>query len=245
MNILITNDDGCEAPGLRAAYEAVRPLGRVYVAAPAQEQSGCSHRLTLRGPLVVERRTNDLYGAYYAVHGTPADSVRVALAGLLDAQIDVVVAGINQGANTGVDVFYSGTVAGAREGAIYGKRAIAVSQAVRRDLHAEVDWAASTMAAEQLIRLLLTEALPGPGFWNINLPAPVPKDVLHRVHRVPISTDAIPVQYERRVFDEGNTLEFDAVSNYWERPSTEPTDFTVVRDGHVAVTAVSLDHTFG
>src|SRR3972149_10306423 len=106
-------------------------MGKVHVVVPKSERSACSHTIALRGPITVQRRTHPVYGLSYAVDGSPADCVRLAVGTLVGGPIDLCISGINHGANAGVDTFYSGTVAGAREAAILGIRAIALSQARR------------------------------------------------------------------------------------------------------------------
>jgi len=238
MNIVLTNDDGYDAQGLTAAFDAVRDLGTVLVVAPKTERSACSHTITLRRPITVERRTHPHFGLSFAVDGTPADCVRLAFAALVDHPINLVVSGINQGANAGVDTFYSGTVAGAREAAILGIRAIAVSQALRRDI--PVDWAAATAATADLVKELVSEALPGPGFWCINFPAPIPADLKSHVHRVPVAAHPTPMTFGREEHDDGRILQFDYDASYWLRDVTGPSDYSVIRDGGIAVTAIPL-----
>ncbi len=116
MNIVLTNDDGFEAPGILAAHRALEGLGKIHVIAPAVERSACSHMITLRGPITVERVTRDELGPIFAIGGTPADCIRLAHAELVNGPIDLVVSGINSGLNVGINVRYSGTVAGAAEG---------------------------------------------------------------------------------------------------------------------------------
>ena len=172
MNIVLTNDDGFDAPGLRAAFCALRELGTVHVVAPKTERSACSHAITLRRPIMVHPTKLDGLGTVLAVDGTPADCVRLAIAAIIDQPVDLVVSGINAGANAGVDTYYSGTVAGAREAALLGVPAVAVSQAIRSGV--EIDWAAAADLTAHLVRELCNESLPGPGFWSVNLPAPIP-----------------------------------------------------------------------
>lgn len=238
MNIVLTNDDGFTAPGLLAAYEAIRDRGHVHVIAPKTERSACSHTITLRHPIMVERHDHDIFGLVHAVDGTPADCVRLAFAALVDHPIDLVVSGINRGANAGVDTFYSGTVAGAREGAILGIRAIAISQAIRADV--ETDWAAATRAAKTLIGQFMDEALPGPGFWNINLPAPVPADAADRIRRVPVAAHPMPMNFNHESSADGKVLAFDYGASYWLREVSDPSDYTTIREGDIAVTPIPL-----
>ena len=242
MNILLTNDDGYDAPGLQAAFDALTGLGKVHVVAPQVERSACSHAITLGRPISVEPRLHDRFGQAFAVDGTPADCVRLGVAELIDGQISLVVSGINRGANSGVDVFYSGTVAGAREGAILDIKSISVSQAVRADVH--TDWPAASHITHTLIRQLLQEELPGRGFWSINLPAPIPPDPQKHVHRVGVATEPMPNSFKRTVRDDGRTIEFSYGAPYWDRMAQGPSDYSTIRDGHIAITAIPLHGRF-
>ncbi len=241
MNIVLTNDDGYTAPGIAAAFEALRGLGSVHVVAPMTERSACSHMITLRRPITVDRRSDEHLGRVYAVEGTPADCIRLASAELISEPIDLIVSGINRGANSGVDVFYSGTIAAAREGAILGIPSIAVSQAIR--VGTDVDWSAAANAAGLLIRDLLAEELPGPGFWSVNLPLPIPPDVRDQVRRVPVATDPTPMTFDRITADngdDGRVTQYSYGASYWLRNVAEPTDYSTVRDGQIAVSAIPL-----
>lgn len=238
MIIVLTNDDGIEARGLEAAYNAVRELGNVIVVAPQSERSACSHTITLRTPIDVERQHHPAYGACYAVNGTPADCVRLAHASLIEGPIDLIVSGINHGANAGVDTFYSGTVAGAREGAILGIRAIALSQALRREV--ELDWAPTSKAAALIVRQLVSEPLEGPGFWSVNFPAPVPADPGSNIHRVPVAIHPMPMSFDRKEENDGRSMRFNYGASYWLREVTGPSDYSVIRDGGIAVTPIPL-----
>ena len=121
--ILLSNDDGVKAPGLEVLREGLKDLGDIFVVAPLKEMSGASHSITLKRNIEIKELGKNIY----AVEGTPADCTLIALFGLLPKKPDVIVSGINKGYNLGEDVFYSGTVAAAREGVIYGTPAIAVS----------------------------------------------------------------------------------------------------------------------
>lgn len=238
LNIVLTNDDGYDAPGLYAAYEALRDMGTVHVVAPKTERSACSHTITLGGPITVERLKHDKFGTMYALGGTPADCVRLALAALVEKPINLVVSGINAGANAGVDTFYSGTVAGAREAAILGLRAIAVSQALR--VGVATDWGAATNITAFLVKELIGETLPAPGIWNINLPAPLPANPRERIHRVPVAAHPMPMTFNRAESGDGRTMEFGYGASYWLREVSAPSDYSVIRDGGIAVTTIPL-----
>jgi 5'-nucleotidase len=165
LRLLLCNDDGFDAPGLAALADALEPLGEIWIAAPEHEQSARSHALTLREPLRArvtgERR--------WAVSGTPADCVYVALHHLLPAPPDLVVSGINHGANLGNDVHYSGTVAAAREACLHGMQAISVSQ--RRTEGAPThDWETARHVAARVVREVARSPLPALVHLNVNVP---------------------------------------------------------------------------
>ena len=164
--ILVTNDDGVHAPGLKALASALAALGTVYVVAPDREVSACSQSLTLKHPLRAERVDENVY----AVDGTPADCVNLALVKLLPRRPDLVVSGINRGANLGEDVFYSGTVGGAREGTFFGVPSIAVSLAVR----AEAEFAPAAAFSARLAAIVLSKGLPERTLLNVNVPPGTP-----------------------------------------------------------------------
>ena len=127
--ILVTNDDGVHAPGIRALAQALAKIGEVHVVAPDREVSACGQSLTLKHPL----RAEQIEPKVWSVDGTPADCVNLALVKLLPRRPELVVSGINRGANLGEDIFYSGTVGGAREGTFFGVPSIAMSLATRSD----------------------------------------------------------------------------------------------------------------
>jgi 5'-nucleotidase len=161
--ILVTNDDGVHAPGIRALTRSLEEMGRVEVVAPDREVSACAQSLTLSRPLRTERLAPNIY----AVDGTPADCVNLAVAKLLESRPALVVSGINRGPNLGEDVFYSGTVAGAREGTFFGIPSIAVSLASR----SENDFTPAAEIAARLAALVLERGLPERTLLNVNVPA--------------------------------------------------------------------------
>lgn len=238
MNIILTNDDGYDAPGIIAGYEALRDLGRVEVVAPRTERSACSHMITLRGPISVERVEHKYLGTVHAVGGTPADCVRLAITELFDEPIDLVVSGINRGANTGAYAFYSGTIAAAREAAALGIRSIAVSQAVRAGV--EVDWPAARDLAASMVRRLSQEALPGPGFWSVNFPSPIPPDPSSHTHQVGLATQPVPMSFERIPGDDGRVRQYKYRAPYWVADMDAATDYGTILAGGIAVTAIPL-----
>ncbi|MHC5110859.1 MAG: 5'/3'-nucleotidase SurE [Planctomycetota bacterium] len=238
MNILLTNDDGYAAPGLAAAYDALSPMGKVHVVAPSSERSACSHAISLHGPIHVDIIQHPELGEVHAVNGTPADCVRLAVSELVGIRFDLVISGINRGANIGVDTFYSGTVAGAREATILGLRGIAVSHAVRQTRN--TDWSRASRVASALIESIMDETLPGPGFWNINMPVEIPDDYRSHIHRVPVAHETAPLDFEKADHPDPDVVQYQYGSTYWTREVSEPSDFSVVRNGGIAITAVPL-----
>ena len=169
MRLLLTNDDGITAPGLRALETAARVLGEVVVVAPVACHSGCGHRVTTDEPIRLERQGPE----HLALHGTPADCVRVALHEIVPT-VDWVLAGINAGGNLGADVHHSGTVAAVREAVLHGLPGIAFSHYRRRGL--PFDWERAGHWALAVLRDLLEQPQVPGVFWNVNLPHLDPSD---------------------------------------------------------------------
>jgi 5'-nucleotidase len=234
MNILCTNDDGYLAIGLRVLASAARSMGSVTVVAPDREQSATSHSLTIHHPLRA-RRASD--GAWF-VDGTPTDCVILAVNELLAEAPDVCVSGINQGANMGEDVLYSGTVAAAMEATVIGIPAVALSYT--GDRYEEIEgW-------EDVVRTILEQVLAQPSFpshtlFNVNLPACDPAEV--KGIRV--------TSLGRRRYSESITRANDPSgkeyfwigggSVHWK--GSDDSDFQAVRDGYVSITPLHLDLT--
>ena len=168
-SILVTNDDGYDAPGILALAEAMRALGDVQVSAPATNQSGSGHAITLFKDIPYQRRVigNDIPAL--AVGGSPADCIAVAMLGLLDHKPDIVVSGINRGANMGQDLTYSGTVTAALEAAIHGLPALAMSLAVPRADRVE-DYQVAAEIAIHIAGKVLEEGLPPLTILSVNVP---------------------------------------------------------------------------
>ena len=164
MHLLVSNDDGVDAPGIRALADALTELGRVTVVAPDRDRSGASNSLTLDQPI----RVLPLGDGRFRVAGTPTDCVHLALLGLLDSDPDIVVSGINNSANLGDDVIYSGTVAAAMEGRYLGHPAVAVSLASRD--HNAIHYDTAARAAVAIVRRLVSDPLPADTILNVNVP---------------------------------------------------------------------------
>ena len=228
MKIILTNDDGIDAPGLETLAGCVRNLGNIIIVAPAEAQSGIGHRITVRSPI----RVNKVDANAYRVEGTPADCSRIALKQLA-TDADMVIAGINPGANLGSDVYNSGTVAAAREAAILGCPAIAVSQYISKDQ--KIDWDVTGQHAEPVFKMLIQRQLPRAHFWNVNLPHPLKKDTESNFQFC--SLDIHPHRYEYV----RNGDEYSYTGSIHERPRDPGTDVAVCFDeGKVAITLIGV-----
>lgn len=172
--ILVSNDDGVWSDGLKELVKALKKVGRVVVVAPDREQSASSHALTLQRPLRLEKISKD----FYSVDGTPADCVNLAVNGLLkkSGRPQLLVSGINNGANLGDDITYSGTVSAAKEGTLLGMPSIAISVA-RRSNGGKVHYLAAARFAAKIARKILKQGLPQDVFLNINVPDMPPSGV--------------------------------------------------------------------
>ncbi len=228
--LLVTNDDGVHAPGIRALASSLMALGAVHVVAPDREVSACSQSLTLKHPLRAER----LGERIWAVDGTPADCVNLALVKLLPKRPDLLVSGINRGANLGEDVFYSGTVGGAREGTFFGVPAIAVSLAARVD----ADFGPAASFAARLAALVLDKGLPERTLLNVNVPAGKPEGAIitiqgRREHEGTILEGLDPRRRTYYWIEEGQ--------DRWM--PDEMSDINAVRKGLISVTPLQTDTT--
>lgn len=232
FTILLSNDDGYDAPGLKALTVALQPLGEIIVAAPATEQSGIGHALILRAPIMVNERKQPNGATWYAIEGPPATCVRLAVESLVARPPDLVISGINRGDNLGTTVYDSGTLGAAREAALVGLPAIAVS--MRGD--DDKDYAAAAAYVGQLVDQLRTKHLLKPGFFlNVNVPAGERKGV--RLTR--LSMKPRPEGFERRVSPRGR-LYFWPV---WEqlKDDAEGTDVWAFVRGFITLTPTVLD----
>ncbi|MGN6480005.1 5'/3'-nucleotidase SurE [Luteibacter sp.] len=235
MQVLVSNDDGVEAPGIRVLAERLAGFGTVTVVAPDRDRSGASNSLTLDAPIRVHR----LDDGRYRVAGTPTDCVHLALSGLLDHDIDIVVSGINNCANLGDDVIYSGTVSAAMEGRFLGLPAIAVSLVTKEGSGQHFESAAN--AVLMLVRRLVVDPLPADTILNVNVPD-LPWDEIRgfevtRLGKRHRSAPAIRTEDPRgrtmwwigppgKVDDEGPGTDFNAVSRGYVSVSPIHTDLT-------------------
>ena len=228
--LLVTNDDGIHAPGIKALAAALEPLGEVHVVAPDREVSACAQSLTLTRPLRVE--TLEPYR--HAVDGTPADCVNLAIVKLLPRRPALVVSGINRGGNLGDDVFYSGTVGAAREATFFDVPAIAVSLAARADL----DYTPAAEFTRRLAGLVIERGLPERTLLNVNVPAGQPTGVAvtvqgRRSHEGTILEGLDPRNHTYYWIEEGR--------DHWV--SDHMSDIFAIRSGLISVSPLQTDTT--
>ncbi len=237
MKFLITNDDGYDAPGLAALYLALKPLGEVVVVAPSTCHSSRGHAVDTKSHIRLERKVVDPFGPIHIVHSSPADCVRVGLRHLLDTPPDFVVAGINPGANLGVDLFYSGTAAAAREAALLHVPAFALSRYLHPDF--PVDWNILSQHAGRVVKTLSAKqyALPTGHFWNINFPAVRNEQYPEEIRFVPHGTDPHAVAFKVVESDENSQLlAYSAV--YRDRGRSDVCDVRHLFEDRLTATAV-------
>ncbi len=235
MHFLLTNDDGIDAPGLAALVETIRTLpgASFTVVAPAGEQSQCGHRVTTREPLEVEQRGDERF----AVSGTPADCVRIALFAL-GLRPDFVISGVNAGGNMGQDLYISGTVAAAREAAFHGIPAAAFSHYLIREL--ALDWPRVSAWTGEVLTELFTQPLADGEYWNVNFPhlphGPLALPPLVHSHpcRAPLD-----VAYDSTALAPGrSTHRYSAT--YASRPAGPHSDVAVCFGGSVSVSRLRI-----
>ncbi|WP_394730814.1 5'/3'-nucleotidase SurE [Altererythrobacter sp. GH1-8] len=240
MRILVTNDDGYHAPGLEVLEEIARQFSDdIWVCAPAEEQSGAGHSLTLNHPVRLQK-----FGERrFAVRGTPTDSVMMALRTVMDGPPDLVLSGVNRGANLGDDITYSGTVSAAIEGALAGIRSIALSQVYSREgMGDDVPFSAAREWGAKVIEPLLGAQLPSRTLINVNFP-PIPASDVKGIRVVRQGFH----DYSRGTVVEGRDPR--GYRYYWfgldaiEHTLDHGTDLEAIDEGYIAVTPLQLDLT--
>lgn len=227
MTLILTNDDGVDAPGIRSLLQAVSQFDRTVIVAPIEHLSGCSHRVTTTAPIQVQRRSD----VEYAIDGTPADCVRIALSHLC-ADATWVLSGINSGGNLGADTYISGTVAAVREAALLRVPGVAISHF--RQGRRPIDWDLAAHLTTTVLHDLLSRPVKSGSFWNVNLPhlqpgAPDPETVFCSP-----CTQPLPVNY--RI--EGD--QFYYMGEYAKRQRDPGGDVEVCFSGRIAVTQIQL-----
>jgi len=231
--ILVTNDDGVYAPGVRALFEAIKPLGRAIMVAPERDNSAVSHSLTMNRPLRVRELEEDIY----TLDGTPTDCVTIGMRKILPRPPDLLVSGINPGANLGDDISYSGTVSAAIEGTMYSVPSLAISIGGEPPF----DFAIAAGVAWKLAAMALEFGLPESTLLNINIP-PLP---LAEIKGIRFTTQG------RRIYKDAILETFDpwGRKHYWIGGGTVHwlgsgnTDEHAIRNGFISVTPIQLDLT--
>lgn len=232
MRILISNDDGYLAPGLNVLADVLGQFAEVVVVAPDSNRSGSSNSLTLDRPLRVQRATN----GFYFVNGTPSDCVHIALTGMLEHKPDLVVSGINQGQNMGDDTLYSGTVAAATEGYLFGIPSIAFSQVS----HGWTELDSAARVAADIVQKRFT-GLRHPFLLNVNIPN-LPYAAIKGVRATHLGKRHYAEPVVRALDPRGNEI-------FWIGPpgatkeAGEGTDFHATADGFVSITPLQVDLT--
>jgi 5'-nucleotidase len=223
----LTNDDGWDAPGLAALWQAAEDLGRCRLVAPIGPLSGCGHRVTTHGPIAITR----LDQGRVAVGGTPADCVRLALDHLAPG-VDWILSGINAGGNLGADVYHSGTVAAVREGVLHGVPGIALSHYIARGR--TIDWPRAARWAARVLRRLLALAWEPGTFWNVNLPHLAPDEPDPDIVFCPLDPSPLPRNYR---VEAGQAI---YAGDYQSRARRPNSDVDVCFGGRIAVSLIRL-----
>jgi 5'-nucleotidase len=240
VRILLTNDDGVYAPGLRALRTELQKLGEVTVVAPASEQSGVGHSITLLTPLLVQEvldERNQFMG--WAVEGRPADCVKLGLLELLPDPPDLLVSGLNAGSNAGINVLYSGTVAAAIEGAFFRQTSIAVSLEYTKPK--PLNYPRAAELARRVIEQIMTQKPAQGSLFNVNIPS-LEKGPVRGIRTVPQNVAPYVETFDRRVDPRGRVY-------FWTNPGYEcpephpDSDVTALREGYITVTPLQFNLT--
>ena len=242
MRILLTNDDGIYAPGLRALRKELQTLGEVFVVAPATEQSATGHSVTLATPLLVNEVYDELGDDRefigWAVEGRPADSVKLALLELLPEPPDLIVSGMNAGSNAGINVLYSGTVAAAIEGAFFGHTSIAVSLEYDNKIY---DFPQGARYACRVIENIIAHHPQKGGLFNVNIPV-LERGPIQGIQVVPQNQSPYKERFDRRENPRGRTYFW--TSPGFNCPEVHPgTDVQGLQDQYITVTPLQFDMT--
>ena len=225
MTIILTNDDGIDAPGIRALQQAV--TGESVIVAPPTQYSGCGHQVTTQRGMKLEKRSI----REYVLDGTPVDCTRVAITQIA-TNTKLVLSGINAGGNMGTDVYISGTVAAVREAAIHGIPGIAISHWIKRPL--VIDWEVASRWTSRVLKDLLSRPAPPCSFWNVNLPHLEPDQPEPKIILCEPSIAPLPVNY--RIEDDMYYYH----GEYAKRDRHPGTDVDICFSGNIAVTLIRL-----
>ncbi|MGG6294285.1 5'/3'-nucleotidase SurE [Leptolyngbya sp. AN02str] len=228
--MILTNDDGIDAPGIRALQRSlslIQSASRSVIVAPAGHYSGCSHQVTTHRPIAIQQRAE----GEYAIAGTPADCTRIALSHLAP-DTNWVLSGVNAGGNLGTDVYISGTVAAVREAVLHRVPGIALSHMIRRGM--PIDWEYATQQTARVLEKLMALPLEPGSFWNVNLPPLTLADPEPELVFCPLCTQPLPLEF---------VLEDDAwryAGEYPKRDRDPQADVDVCFSGNIAITKIKL-----
>src|SRR5262245_36084796 len=225
--LLLTNDDGLDAPGIQALHRAAKGLGRCRVIAPSGPVSGCGHQTTTHGSIRIIAHDED----HLAVDGTPVDCVRLGLF-TLEPDVRWVLSGINAGGNLGTDIYHSGTLAAAREAAIRGVPAIAISHYIARGR--SIDWSQAARWAERVLRELMAVAWEPGTYWNVNLPHPAPGGPDPEIVYCALDPSPLPLDYQI----EGDRATYSG--DYQTRLRRPACDVEVCFDGRISASLIRI-----
>lgn len=238
LKILLTNDDGIRAPGIKALWEELKEIAEIIVAAPAQQQSATGHSITVYHPIwVTENFFTDPRISGWRIGGTPADSVKIALDTLMKDKPDLVVSGINHGPNLATDVLYSGTVSAAVEGAMHGIPAIAISLAS----YDSVDFAPAAAYCKSLVQQIVDRKMPAFSLLNVNVP-PISLAEIQGVSITKLGSIEYENAFEKRSDPHGRIY-------YWmagtpvQKNNPIDTDVFAIQENKISVTPIHFDLT--
>jgi 5'-nucleotidase len=237
MRILLTNDDGIYAKGLNALYSELSQDTDCLIVAPEIEQSAVGHAITIARPLMVRRATKNGNFLGYAVCGTPADCVKIGIKELSDKPVDLVVSGINRGANAGINVIYSGTVSAATEAVIMGVPALAVSL----DTHRDADFTFAARFARKMVQMMMNNPELNNSAINVNVPA-LPPEEIKGVMVVRQGKGSITEHFEKRIDPRENTYYWISGESQAEQEAKD-TDVAVLAQGFITITPIQSDLT--
>jgi 5'-nucleotidase len=237
MRILLTNDDGIYARGLSALYSELSREADCLIVAPEIEQSAVGHAITISRPLMVRRATKNGKFLGYAVCGTPADCVKIGIKELSDKPVDLVVSGINRGANVGINVIYSGTVSAATEAVFMGVPALAVSL----DSHKEADYTYAASFIRKMVQVMMNNPELNNSAINVNVPA-LPPEEIKGVVVVRQGKGSITEHFEKRIDPRENTYYWISGDSQAE-PEAKDTDVAALGQGFITITPIQSDLT--
>lgn len=237
MNILVTNDDGINAKGIKALVEALSGLGKIYVVAPDSQKSACGHGITIHEPVMVKEVSFKGAEKAWAVSGTPADCVKLGVTMLVSDTIDMLFSGVNQGGNMGTDVLYSGTVSGAIEGILLGIPSVAVSY----DTNNGDDFEPSKKISRTVCKKMATKELERETLINVNVPN-IPEEQIKGVQITKLGIREYTESFQERKDPRGRLY-------YWYSGlpkniySEEETDVMAIENGYISITPIHFDLT--